>query len=153
MAKTTLSEEHIIDSDAELSESELAEQNSALVAKTIEKTLAAPKSYHRHSTKSKEELKPLLKHAQNLVLIRVPKGMDLSQVKKLKSGVKVNGKSFNVNKSESGKPLQLIFNGKIRAELKERIVVTEKVEIPQIDYSKVVVERKDVEVVKLARRH
>lgn len=146
MAKNVVSEEHIIDSDDYMSEEELGVSKKTAAAEALEKTLAIPKGYHTH--KSNKNTKKALKGGKKFVLIRVPKGLDIKQVKKLKSGMVIDGEQYNVSSVKNqGQPLNVI-NGHVRGNIIERLTVTKKVQIPNIQYDKVIVPRKDVEVVK-----
>lgn len=148
MAKNVVSEEHVMDSDEYLSEEELESSRKTAAAEEVERLLAVPKGYHAH--KPAKGVKKVLKGGKRFVLIRVPRGLDMKQVKKLTTGVvEVNGEEYSVSKVKNqGQPLNVI-NGHVRGGISERLTLTKRVSIPEIKYERVVVPRKDVEVVKL----
>lgn len=145
MAKNSVSDEHVLDSDEYLSEEEVEAQTASAAAAAVEQTLAVPSGYKTH--KVSKTARRALKGGKRFVLIRVPKGFDITKVKKLDAGaLEVGDKLYNVSKSES-QPLTII-SGHSRGKVTQRVSVTPRVVIPDINYASVVVPRKDVEVVK-----
>ncbi|GMM27695.1 DNA-directed RNA polymerase I subunit [Martiniozyma asiatica (nom. inval.)] len=174
MAKAAISEEYIIDSDADMSTDSEAEQEAQKNA--VKSAISLPKGYKPMNGKLSSEISTLLKSVKSedkeLVLIKIPKGFDFTQLKNQKLDLDlpenetISTKSGNFSIVEEPDRPSSKFNvltpskenagefKTLKINVEKIYSLYPKVTIPSINYENERVPRKDVETVDgLRMRH